>query len=216
MNQLVILCDFDGTITIEDTGVIALNQFSSGDWQYYDTLLEEGKITLEECIKSQFEMIQGQKSEILEYIEQNVSIRSHVLEFIDLCRQTNIPFVILSAGIDFIIEYIMDQYKFPKDIPVYCPRTSFLNNHLHVSFPKLNFDDSKNFKEDIVRKYNTEKNTCIYIGNGLSDFEGVRGADFSYVVKNSKLADLCKKENISHQDFSDFNQILKDVKLRYT
>jgi 2-hydroxy-3-keto-5-methylthiopentenyl-1-phosphate phosphatase len=28
MKNLVILCDFDGTITIEDTGVVALDNFT--------------------------------------------------------------------------------------------------------------------------------------------------------------------------------------------
>lgn len=85
MNELVILCDFDGTITIEDTGVVALDYFSDQDWRYYDRLLEDEKMTLEECITTQFEMLAGQKLEILEIIIERVRVRPNAKKFINFC-----------------------------------------------------------------------------------------------------------------------------------
>lgn len=58
-------------------------------------------------------------------------------------------------------------------------------------------------------------NYSIYIGNGLSDFEGVRAADFSYVVKESKLAKLCRTEHIPHKEFIDFAEIINDLEKRF-
>ncbi len=40
----LILCDFDGTISIEDTGYALLTHFSSGDWEAIDRKFCEGKI----------------------------------------------------------------------------------------------------------------------------------------------------------------------------
>jgi len=215
MNEIVILCDFDGTITVEDTGVVALDYFTEQDWRYYDTLLEQQKMTLEECIKTQFEMLDGQKSKILEIIKERVSVRPNAKKFINFCYQKDINLIILSAGLDFAIEYFMEQIDSNQNISIYSPKTSFIDNKLVITFPNLNYEDSKNFKEDIVKKYKKDVNYSIYIGNGLSDFEGVRAANFSYVVNKSKLANLCKTEHIPHKEFQDFAEIIEDIEKRF-
>lgn len=215
MNSLTILCDFDGTITIADTGVVALDYFSDEEWRYYDKLLEREEITLEECIKTQFEMLKGRKTEILDLIIKKVELRPNIEEFIEFCHKNNIFFIVLSAGLDFVIEYFMSQFPSSKNIPIYAPTTQFLNGKVKIIFPDLKSNNSKNFKQDIVKKYSTKNTTVIYIGNGLSDFEGVRTSDFAYVVKDSKLDTLCKKEAIPHKEFTDFLEVINDIKSRF-
>lgn len=215
MKNLNVLCDFDGTITIEDTGVVALDYFSDGDWRYYDDLLEREVITLEECIKRQFEMLKGKKTEILDLIIKKVKLRPNIKKFLDFCHKNNITFIVLSAGLDFAIEYFMSQILTSKKIPIYSPQTQYSNGKIKITFPELESKISKNFKQDIVKKYKTKNSIIIYIGNGLSDFEGVRISDFAYVVRNSKLANLCEKEALDHKEFTDFLEIIYDLKNRF-
>jgi 2-hydroxy-3-keto-5-methylthiopentenyl-1-phosphate phosphatase len=42
--KTLVLCDFDGTISIRDMGYDLLNRFSSGDWEAIDQDFREGKI----------------------------------------------------------------------------------------------------------------------------------------------------------------------------
>ena len=56
--RYIILCDFDGTITLQDTCVPILEQFAVGDWEKYDNLLSKGLINLHECV-SQFVLGHG-------------------------------------------------------------------------------------------------------------------------------------------------------------
>ena len=48
--NLVLLCDFDGTITNLDTAFFLLDKFVEEDWRTFDLQYRQGKITLEECI----------------------------------------------------------------------------------------------------------------------------------------------------------------------
>ncbi|MBD3197702.1 MAG: HAD-IB family phosphatase [Candidatus Lokiarchaeota archaeon] len=216
MKEFSILCDFDGTITIEDTGVVALDNFSQGDWRHYDRLLEQDKISLEGCIITQFEMLKGKKKEILELLQKKITIRCNIMEFLEFCKLNEIPFIILSAGLDFVIEYFISKIAKSMEIPVYSPKTHYIHEKLNISFPNKIFNDSKNFKEDIVRKYMENSETIIYIGNGLSDFEAVRVADYSYVVKNTKLAKMCAREKIPFEEFEDFNEIITSITKKYS
>jgi len=47
--KTLILCDFDGTISIRDMGYVLLNRFSSGDWDAIDRAFVEGKIGSKEA-----------------------------------------------------------------------------------------------------------------------------------------------------------------------
>ena len=214
--KVTILCDFDGTITEKDTGVVALDNYSKGDWLYYESLIEEGKITLEECIKAQFGLLRGKKKVILETVEKEVSFRKGFKEFKDFCIRNSIPLVILSAGLDFIIHHYMKKVDPEGKIPIYSPKTHFNNGKVSITFPEKLSEDSKNFKTDIAMKYKRESDKIIYIGDGLSDYEAVRVVDFSYVVEGTKLAEQCINENISHKTFSTFYEIIKELKTQIT
>ncbi|TXT61039.1 MAG: hypothetical protein BAJALOKI2v1_50007 [Promethearchaeota archaeon] len=215
MSDLTLLCDFDGTITEKDTGVVALDNYSTGDWLYYEKLIEEGRISLEECIKAQFGLLEGKKEEILEVVENEVSFREGFKEFKEFCFDNSLPLVVLSAGLDFIIHHYMKRIDPNGRIPIYSPKTHFDNGKVSISFPEKHFEDSKNFKTDIVNKFKKEGTKIIYIGDGLSDYEAVRVADFSYVVKGTKLAQQCVSENIPHREFTNFSEITEEVKNNY-
>jgi 2-hydroxy-3-keto-5-methylthiopentenyl-1-phosphate phosphatase len=40
----LILCDFDGTISVRDMGYVLVNQFTSGNWERIDRDFRDGKI----------------------------------------------------------------------------------------------------------------------------------------------------------------------------
>jgi 2-hydroxy-3-keto-5-methylthiopentenyl-1-phosphate phosphatase len=209
--KVTILCDFDGTITKKDTGVVALENYSTGDWLYYEKLIEEGKISLEECIKAQFGLLEGKKEIILETVEKKVSFRNGFEDFMEFCFRNSIPLVILSAGLDFIIHHYMKKVDPESKIPIYSPQAHFNNGNVSITFPEKISENSKNFKTDIAMKYKRESDKIIYIGDGLSDYEAVRVVDFSYVVEGTKLAEQCINENIPHKKFSTFYEIIEDL-----
>ena len=95
MNE-IIFCDFDGTITTNDTCVLLFSNFTDGDWQIYDDRLTKGEITLEECMQSQFQMVKATANEILLYLDKTVNIRKGFKEFIKHAESRNIPIVVES------------------------------------------------------------------------------------------------------------------------
>jgi 2-hydroxy-3-keto-5-methylthiopentenyl-1-phosphate phosphatase len=40
----LILCDFDGTVSVRDMGYVLVNHFTSGNWEAIDRDFREGKI----------------------------------------------------------------------------------------------------------------------------------------------------------------------------
>jgi 2,3-diketo-5-methylthio-1-phosphopentane phosphatase len=206
--KTALLCDFDGTITTIDTCEFILETFGKENWRLYDTYLERGDITLEECIQKQMAMLTVPKQQILKMLINIVSLRSHFKELLYFCRVNRIPFIIVSGGLDFVITHILKKYTISKGVKVHSGKTHFTKEGIQFKFPQLKDPKSIDFKEDLVKYYRIKGFKVFFIGNGISDYNAVRNADFSFVIEKSKLSRLCKEEELPHQDFNDFQTII--------
>ncbi len=211
--SLVLLCDFDGTITNLDTAFFLLDKFVEGDWRIFDLQYRIGEITLEECMQEQYSMFDVPKHLMLKELEKVVSFRSNFNKLIDYCRIQNIPFIIVSAGLDFVINHFLKQKGLTNSIKVHSVKTTITENGVKLAFPKLFNKDSTNFKDDLVRYYKKKGSHVVYIGDGTSDYPAIKNADYRFSIKNSRLAELCRKNKISHQEIDDFQEVINALKL---
>ena len=85
MRQLI-LCDFDGTITLRDTGYLLLNRFSKGDWETIDRDFREGKIGSKEAYSRIVRILQGDEQAVLDFIRKHSDIDPHFTPFYRYCR----------------------------------------------------------------------------------------------------------------------------------
>ena len=211
--DLVLLSDFDGTITNLDTAFFLLDKFVEEDWRIFNVQYRKGKITLEECIQKQYSMFAVPKHLMLKELEKAVSFRSNFNKLIDYCRIQNIPFIIVSAGLDFVINHFLKQKGLANSIKVHSVKTTITENGIELAFPKLLDRESTNFKDDLVINYKKQGHRVIYIGDGPSDYQAIKQADYRFSIKNSRLAELCRKNRIAHQEIDDFQEVIDALKL---
>ena len=105
---IILLCDFDGTIVDIDTLRFLLGKFSKENWKAIINKYEQGEITLEECLRILWSKISIPKHVILSELKKAASIRSNFNNLIKYCKLHDIPFVICSAGLVFIIRHLLD------------------------------------------------------------------------------------------------------------
>lgn len=207
----VLLCDFDGTIVILDTCEFLLDTFVKEDWRTFNTLLERGEITLEECTRKQLSMLNISEEGALKTLEKVTSFRPHFMGLVDHCDALGIRFIVVSGGLDFVIKHFLRIKGVEKRVRMYSATSRITRNGIELSFPELVDCTSLDFKEDLVKQYNKQGFKTIYVGDGLSDFNAVRHADFLFVIKDSKLAELCQRENIPHHKITDFQEVIKSL-----
>ncbi|MFX1252518.1 MAG: HAD-IB family phosphatase [Promethearchaeota archaeon] len=209
---LAILCDFDGTIVNIDTAEFLLGKFTKENWRLYDQQLERGEITLKECMQKQYSLLKAPKASMIQELERVTQFRPYFEELVEYSLKYEIPFIIASAGLDFAISHFIEQKGFSKSIKIHAANTRLTENGIEVNFPSFYDKKSIDFKEDLVKHYKKLGYYVIYIGDGLSDFRAVRSADFSFVIKNSSLASLCKKEGLNHLEIINFREVLDRIK----
>jgi 2-hydroxy-3-keto-5-methylthiopentenyl-1-phosphate phosphatase len=210
LKRSIILSDFDNTIANIDTAAFALNRFADPSWKNIEARFEAGKMSFEDSLREEYAMINAPENVILDELDEVASLRPHFIDFLGYCKKNGLPFTVVSAGLEFIIRHFLNQEDWLDFVEIYAPKTEYTGLSYKVSFPKFFDETSINFKHDLVKYHRKRGNRVIYIGDGLGDFPATKEADLRFVIKGSKLAEACRKGNITCSEVTDF-QLIDEV-----
>src|SRR5229473_4898214 len=209
--KLAVLSDFDGTVTLNDTFENVLARFGKGDWRTVDEQYVRGEITLEECVRRQGAMVQVPRSQILSYLDGVTKFRPNFDKLIEFCMTNHFPLVIVSAGLDFVIKHFLTREKFQDKVELVAASAKCTPTGVKFEWPKLKSNRSINLKDDMVRYYKQKADTVAYIGDGRWDLHALRNADRRFAIKNSKLAELSREQEIQVTLISDFQEVVQSL-----
>ncbi len=212
--KTLILCDFDGTISIRDMGYDLLNRFSSGDWEAIDRDFCEGKIGSKEAYSRIAKILKGNEKDLLGFIQKHSNIDPYFTSFYQYCRERDIDVKIVSDGLDFYIKTVLEIH-YLSEIPFYANHTHFhKGDGMEVSFPYFNEECGLcgTCKKRFVQIHRKAYDSILFIGNGISDRCAAREADF--VFAKDSLYTYCIDQDITCHFFANFHEILGDLKKR--
>jgi len=202
---MIIQCDFDGTIIRNNLSVLIREHFAPDAWRAIETDYLEGRITVEESNRRQFALIKEPKERLQEFVRYHIDVRQGFPEFTADCEAKGNYLVIVSSGLDFYIEAVLSELGM-SDTELYCGKTEFSGKGITVNYADQNGNTIEHgFKISHMNWLKKRDNRIIYIGDGLSDLEAARNAN--YVFATGHLAVLLKEEHVSWSSFDDFLDI---------
>jgi 2,3-diketo-5-methylthio-1-phosphopentane phosphatase/HAD superfamily hydrolase (TIGR01509 family) len=210
----LILCDFDGTISLQDMGYLLLNQFSSGDWESIDRDFCEGKIGSKEAYSRITKILKGNPETVLQFIRKHSDIDPHFKSFYRHCLKNDVEVKIVSDGLDFYIRTFLDIHQL-SEIPFYSNTTCLRpDGGVDISFPHSSEACGLcgTCKKQIVQRHRPQYEAIFFVGDGLSDRCAARESDF--VFAKSFLYSYCVDQDITCHFFENFSDILNDLKKR--
>ncbi|MBX9685519.1 MAG: MtnX-like HAD-IB family phosphatase [Candidatus Obscuribacterales bacterium] len=206
MNKIQVFCDFDGTITRRDTVDFLLSELALPEWEEIEEQWVKGEIGARECMSRQVALIQGGWGKVRELLD-TLNLTEGVHDFVNWCRSKNIPFVVVSDGIDRVIEYILSKNGIQPD-------AVYANHLIEDSAGAFSLQASSR-----PRLANCQSGVCkcrlvgqqayqmirVVVGDGRSDFCWSKEADLLY--SKGKLSEFCLAEGIGYNDFNTFFDI---------
>jgi 2-hydroxy-3-keto-5-methylthiopentenyl-1-phosphate phosphatase len=206
---MLIQCDFDGTIIKSNLGVLFRETFARGDWKGVETAYARHLITVEECNRRQYRLIAEPIENLQDFARRHTEVRSGFNEFVDYCRQNDIPLVIVSNGVDFYIQSILGQIGM-SHLELHCGHGVLSGDSIAVSYedPEGKPLDS-GFKSSYLKWLRQRDSMIVYLGDGYSDIEPASQAD--HVLATGELPDMLKAQSIAATPFDDFYGVLREV-----
>jgi len=209
--KTLVQCDFDGTITEEDISFFLLDTFAQGDWRRLLQEYKEHKISVGEFNTKAFTMVKADKATLLEALKGEVRVRAGLYELVDYCLRRGFRFVIVSNGLDFYIEAIL-QYLGLKNIKVHAAQARFNPGGMEVQY--LGPDGKRledGFKEAYIESFLKLGYQVIYIGNGDSDIAPAKYAH--HVFATGELLAYCRENNLKCKPFENFTDAVSGLEL---
>ena len=213
MSQPVIFCDFDGTVTEKDNIIAIMNAFGPKGWDELKDAVLDRTISIREGVGKMFSLLPVHlREEIIEFAVKNARIRPGFQEFLDYASEEGIPVYIVSGGIDFFIEPIIQQ--FGPIAGIYCNSSDFSGKTIKIEWPNNCDEQCSNdcgcCKPSIMRKLEQSGASKIVIGDSVTDLEAAKQADL--VLARDYLKDKCEEWQIRHIPYETFYDCIEALK----
>lgn len=218
MRDIIFVSDFDGTITKNDTLSKFLEDYADPKWLDIENDWRDGKFGSQECLVKQFALIPNMSAELVDNFLDSMQIDEYFIPFANKLKNKGIPVVILSDGLDYFINKILEKNNLDF--------INVITNHAYfddwgkfiIEFPNDSKHCSNNAgtcKCKVIKNLKKRYKKVIYAGDGASDFCVSKEPDI--VFAKSGLIEYCKNNELQHTPFSNYkdinNNLLKIIKL---
>jgi len=201
---VTLIVDWDGTVTVEDTLILALREF--GDWEVYldaAAALKRGEITLHEEIRRDAETITRPIEEVTEWLVANLELRPGLHELAKAHRPT-----IVSSNFRQLIEPILDREGL--ELEVRANEVAWHPDGWRATF--RNGDACGTCGEPCKRADVTSADAIgmlVYVGDGYSDRCAAQAAD--RIFARDGLAQYLAARGVTFEPFDDLRDVARSL-----
>lgn len=204
----IILCDFDGTISLQDVTDLLLDRFGNEECEQLEEEWEAGIIGSKECMRKQIALMNASREE-LDNVLAEVKVDISFASFVEEALAKKFSIHIVSDGLDYAIHSILKNNRLDF-LPIFANQLLHNNQrNWQLRFPYANDECIKasgNCKCQHLQLQRKVFDTVYYVGDGTSDYCVSNHVDF--VFAKDKLINYCKKNAISHYPISYFADIM--------
>lgn len=202
---MLILSDFDGTITEEDVTNLIWDRYGVPNWR--EVLLPpyyEGWITSVGLMMAGYRAVRVPERELAEFLRPRVRLRKGFSELVARCRERDWPFAVVSCGLDWYI-----RSHLPEGTPLCCLAAEY-REFWDVRLPKgMDLRPGMDFKVHALEQLQARYPglPVVFIGDGRNDLEVARRSDRVFARAGSNLVRFCTEARVPFTEFITFDEI---------
>ncbi len=199
----VVFCDFDGTITTEDTFVRVLEKFAPEISAKLLPVIYARRITLKEGIRQTLGTVSSSYyHEIINYIAHR-PVRSGFKEFLDFLKEIDIPLVVISGGLTDMVTAVLEQQQLLEKVTaIHAAAVDTTGKSLRI-YSAIESDTELVAKAKAMAQYPAAEK--IAIGDSVTDINMALAADL--VFARDRLPGYLDAENKSYIEWQDFFEV---------
>ena len=133
----VILSDFDGTITTQDTLARILDRFAERDWRPIEKRVRSEEFGNRIGLRQEFNLCDPKKATreaIVRLLNEEIEIDPYFKPFLEFCGREGFKFIIVSGGFSLCIETMLKKYNL-ENLEYYANKLLFEKDRLRIEYP---------------------------------------------------------------------------------
>lgn len=201
----LIVVDFDGTITERDTQDGLLERYAPEAMAAAERGLEEGRLTLRECMEQEFAPVRGDHEAIVAETVAAARVRPGFAEFVRAAEAAGHRVVVVSGGFESVIRPVLERVG-AAHLPVIAHEFRITPEGTTIDFRADADCDvcGQECKRAVVAELR-DGLPVVYIGDGYSDRCAALAADRRFARRF--LAQDLDQAGVEYTPFEDFNTI---------
>ena len=200
--SFAVFLDFDGTITVEDSGVHLLERLGGDGWRELDELYAAGVIGSRECLEREWELLPRDEAAVRATAAE-VDLDPGLGPLLSCLRAGGAEVTVVSDGFGFYAEDV-------------CARVGvrLLTNAVDWSrgaleFPNLDrccpCSSCGTCKQAPIKDARRRGRTAVFVGDGVSDRKAALLADVLFA--KGRLAEWCELAGVEHVPFESLADV---------
>lgn len=201
-----ILCDFDGTITQQDTTDRVLEALADPAWRDLEARWVAGEITASDCMRRQIALIRGGQG-ALDAVLDGAALDPGFRDFVAWAERRGLPVAVVSDGVDYFIARILARCGLGH-LPVFANRLAGEAGAWRLEQPWTRAGcaaGSGVCKCEVAGPWTRDCPSTVYVGDGRSDFCVSGRADLLFA--KGALADYARARGQAFLPFETFHDV---------
>jgi 2-hydroxy-3-keto-5-methylthiopentenyl-1-phosphate phosphatase len=201
-----VVCDFDGTIALDDVTDSLLLRFARPGWRELEAAWESGRISARTCMAGQVALLDCSRDELEAHVA-GIAIDPAFRAFVAAVHAAGASLTIASDGLDAVIAAMLARVAVPE-LEVRASRLLQLGpREWGLSFPHARADctsGAATCKCACLR--DDDGGPTLLVGDGASDFCVAGRVELTFA--KSALRDHCVDLGLPHRPIADFADAL--------
>ena len=206
---MLILCDFDGTITeVDVTDLLWNGRIAQAERVQMVEEVNCGRWTMHQYMAHGYAWVPESPSYLLNDLRSRVRMREGWKDFLQIQGASNDQLHVVSNGLDFYIrEFVPESIPISSFVARYDGRYRVDLPHGCVLLP------GEEFKANRVRQLAADSalEHAVYIGSGRADFTPALFCDTVFAVRGSQLAQLRQSYSLPAIEFDSFETVTEFI-----
>jgi 2-hydroxy-3-keto-5-methylthiopentenyl-1-phosphate phosphatase len=214
---MLIICDFDGTVTARDTNSALARRFAPASFTGLEGRLASRELTLRDVLAAEFEGITDGLDAVVD-VAMQIPFRDGFSEFLDRAADADAHVTLLSSGFHELIEPLLARDGLLGRVPLVANSIELDERGGRISWralPECDLCGEPCKRHDVAglraQHASDGSRTVVFVGDGLSDRCGAETAD--RVLARDSLASYLDERGLPYEPWDDFHDVIRLLEL---
>jgi len=207
-HPLVLILDFDGTVTDKDIGDEVCDRFADPGWKAIDDAWVRNEISLPEAQRQMWALARASREEAVAYAREVGHRRPGLPLLLDEVARQGGETWLASGGFDFYVEALLgdEAQRFSRR---YYNSTHFVDGRIEVGFPHTAFacERCAVCKGKVCDEARAVARRVVFVGDGSSDRCAVGRCDALFAVTGGILDRHCAALGADVMRFATLDEV---------